>query len=95
MNKSVIPFHERLGVVRACKYVDVAIPQLDMNKAAAKKSRASLLFVGDGWYSTPKWNEFEFEIEIAAINCDVIYFPYTAGASNTLINDTLAGMRQR
>ena len=94
MNKSVIPFHERIEVVRACKYVDVAIPQLDMNKAAAaKKSGASLLFVGDDWYSTPKWNEFE--IELAAINCDVIYFPYTAGTSSTLINDTLAGMRQR
>ena len=37
MNKSVIPFHERLGVVRAYKYVDVVIPQLDMNKAAAAK----------------------------------------------------------
>lgn len=33
----VIPFHERIEVVRACKYVDVAIPQNNMDKAAAAK----------------------------------------------------------
>lgn len=35
--KAVIPFHERIEVVRSCKYVDVAIPQNNMDKAAAAK----------------------------------------------------------
>ncbi len=88
----VIPYHERIEVVRACRYVDVAIPQYDMNKvAAAKKNHASYLFVGDDWYETPKWESFEREL--ADVGCKVIYFPYTQGTSSTLINKTLVDLR--
>ncbi|HCP3036316.1 TPA: adenylyltransferase/cytidyltransferase family protein, partial [Escherichia coli] len=54
--RSVIPFHERIQVVQACKYVDVALPQSDMDKlTAVKKYHANILFVGDDWYNTEKW----------------------------------------
>ena len=33
--KAVIPFEERLEVVSACKYVDLAIPQKSINKVEA------------------------------------------------------------
>lgn len=88
----VIPYHERIEVVRACRYVDVAIPQYNMDKAkAAKKNHASYLFVGDDWYETAKWQTHEKELE--EVGCKVIYFPYTQGTSSTLINKTLAGLR--
>ncbi|MFA0204161.1 adenylyltransferase/cytidyltransferase family protein [Vibrio breoganii] len=88
----VIPYLERIEVVRACRYVDVAIPQLDMNKvAAAKKNHASYLFVGDDWYQTDKWKEHEKDLE--SVGCKVIYFPYTQGTSSTLINRTLTDLR--
>jgi len=90
--KSVIPFNERIEVVRACEYVDVAIPQNDMDKVtAAKKNHANLLFVGDDWYDTEKWKAYESEL--ASIGCKVVYFPYTAGTSSTLINQTLKQLR--
>lgn len=90
--QSVIPYHERIEVVRACKYVDVAIPQINMDKAsAAKKNQASFLFVGDDWYDTPKWKQHEDEL--SQVNCKVIYFPYTQGTSSTIINETLIGLR--
>lgn len=90
--KSVIPYHERIEVVRACKYVDVAIPQNNMNKVeAAKKNHASFLFVGDDWYDTEKWKEYESQLSEAG--CKVIYFPYTQGTSSTLINNTLQHLR--
>lgn len=90
--KPVIPYHERIEVVRACKYVDVAVPQNNMDKlASAKKNHASYLFVGDDWYDTSKWNEFEAELN--SIGCKVVYFPYTQGTSSTLINETLKGLR--
>lgn len=90
--KPVIPYMERIEVVRACRYVDVAIPQKDMDKAAAaKKNHASYLFVGDDWYETEKW--VEHEKELAEVGCKVIYFPYTEGTSSTLINKTLIDLR--
>ncbi|OCH61145.1 adenylyltransferase/cytidyltransferase family protein [Vibrio splendidus] len=89
----VIPYHERIEVVRSCRYVDVAIPQNNMDKAAAaKKNHASYLFVGDDWYDTPKW--MLHEKELAEVGCKVIYFPYTKGTSSTLINKTLIDLRK-
>lgn len=88
----VIPYVERIEVVRACRYVDVAIPQQNMDKAAAaKKNHASLLFVGDDWYETDKWQQYE--ADLAKVGCKVIYFPYTQGTSTTLINSTLEDLR--
>ncbi|WP_025822542.1 adenylyltransferase/cytidyltransferase family protein [Shewanella marina] len=90
----IIPFYERIEVVRACKYVDVAIPQNNMDKAAAaQKNQADYLFVGDDWYNTDKWQEHEKNL--ALIGCKVIYFPYTQGTSSTLINETLNEIREK
>ncbi|MEI8608438.1 adenylyltransferase/cytidyltransferase family protein [Enterovibrio sp. Hal110] len=90
--RSVIPYHERIEVVRSCKYVDVAIPQVSMNKLeAVKKCKANYLFVGDDWYESDKWNAIEQELEL--VNCKIVYFPYTQGTSSTLINDTLKNIR--
>lgn len=90
--QSVIPYHERIEVVRSCKYVDVAIPQNDMDKVSAvQKNHASYLFVGDDWYETSKWQEYEVQLE--EVGCKVIYFPYTQGTSSTLINNTLNELR--
>ncbi|XEH48869.1 adenylyltransferase/cytidyltransferase family protein [Edwardsiella tarda] len=92
--QAVIPYHERIEVVRACRYVDVAVPQKSMDKAAAaKKNQASYLFVGDDWYETDKWKLHEKEL--AEVGCRVIYFPYTQGTSSTLINDTLKKLRNK
>ncbi|MBQ0329961.1 adenylyltransferase/cytidyltransferase family protein [Providencia rettgeri] len=91
--KSVIPFHERIEVVRSCRYVDVAIPQNNMDKVAAvKKNHASYLFVGDDWHESDRWKIFEEEL--AEVGCKVIYFPYTKGTSSTIINETLTNLRE-
>lgn len=90
--QAVIPFHERIEVVRSCQYVDVAIPQNNMDKAAAaKKNHASYLFVGDDWYESDQWKKHEQELK--EVGCKVVYFPYTKGTSSTLINKTLNEIR--
>jgi len=91
--KAVIPFSERIEIIRSCKYVDVAIPQYDMNKVdTIKRLKASFLFVGDDWYKTKKWKIQENQLK--KINCKVIYFPYTKGTSSTLINKSLTKLRK-
>lgn len=92
--KAVIPFHERIEVVRACKYVDLAIPQRDHDKYEAwKKLKYDVLFVGDDWYNTEKWQEYEKKLKKEGVK--VVYFPYTKGTSSTLINETLEELRSK
>lgn len=92
--KAVIPFDERLEIVRSIKYVDAAIPQRDMNKLEAwKRLKFDLMFVGDDWYDTPKWNDFNKQFEAEGVK--IIYFPYTKGTSSTLINETLKKLRKK
>lgn len=90
--QAMIPFEDRIEIVRSCKYVDAAIPQYDMDKlAACKKLGATVMFVGDDWYATPKWNEYEKLFEKDGIK--IVYFPYTKGISSTRITEALQQIR--
>ena len=91
--KAMIPFEDRIEIVRSIKYVDAAVPQHDMDKlAACKKLGATFLFVGDDWYATEKWEEYEKEFEKEGIR--IIYFPYTKGVSSTIITEALMNIRK-
>ena len=88
----VIPYSERSEIVRNIKFVDAVVPQYNMDKiTACKKLKANVLFVGDDWYETDKWREFEKELNDN--NIKVVYFPYTKGTSSTILNDTLKRLR--
>lgn len=90
--KALIPFEDRIEIVRSCKYVDAAVPQYDMDKlSACKKLGATILFVGDDWYATEKWQEYEKNFKEASIK--IVYFPYTKGISSTIINNALKKVR--
>lgn len=90
--KSVIPFEERLEIVRNIKYVDAVIPQDSMDKLeACKKVKFDVMFVGDDWHDTPKWRELDDKFSELGVR--IIYFPYTKGTSSTLINKTLEDLR--
>lgn len=91
--KSVIPFEERLEIVRNIKYVDAAMPQESMDKFATwQKIKFDIMFVGDDWYGTEKWKELESQFN--KVNVKIIYFPYTKGTSSTLINKILLEKRK-
>ncbi len=86
--KAMIPFEDRIEIVRSIKYVDAAVPQYDMDKlTACKKLGAKILFVGDDWYGTEKWQEYEKEFAKEGIK--IVYFPYTKRISSTMISETL------
>ena len=90
--KSMIPFEERIEIVRSIKYVDAAVPQYDMDKlAACKKLGATMLFVGDDWFGTEKWKQYEADFAKEGIK--IVYFPYTKGISSTKITKALNNER--
>ena len=90
--KAVIPFEERLEIVRSIKYVDAVVPQENMDKFESwKKMKFDIIFVGDDWYNSKKWHKIENNFK--KVNVKVVYFPYTKNISSTLINKTLTNLR--
>lgn len=89
---AVIPFEERIEIVKAIRYVDEVVPQENMDKLSAwRKLHFSVMFVGDDWKGTEKWAAIEKQM--ADVGVKIVYFPYTKGTSSTLINDTLKRLR--
>ena len=90
----VIPFEERIEIVQSIQYVDAVVPQENMDKIEAwSKLKFDVMFVGDDWYSTEKWNKIESQLDKKGVR--IVYFPYTKNTSSTLINKTLLNLRSK
>lgn len=90
--KAVIPFEERLEIVRSIKHVDAAVPQETMNKFEAwEKLKFDVMFVGDDWFQSEKWEQLDSMFKEVGVR--IVYFPYTKGTSSTLLNDVLIKIR--
>jgi len=90
----VIPFEERIEIVRAIDFVDVAVAQESMNKIEVwEKLHFDIMFVGDDWHQTPQWEVIE--AKFSEVGVRIAYFPYTRGTSSTLINDILQQERSK
>ncbi len=91
--RAVIPFEERKAIVEAIRYVDEVVAQENMDKMEAwRRLHFDVMFVGDDWKGTEKWNEYERQF--GEVGVKIIYFPYTKGTSSTLINETLLKLRE-
>lgn len=89
----MIPFEDRIEIVRNIQFVDAVVAQSDMDKLTmCKKLKTDYLFVGDDWYNTEKWNQYETEFGEAGIK--IVYFPYTSGVSSTQITKALNAVRE-
>ena len=56
----VIPFCDRIEIIRNLRCVDAAVAQENMDKLEmCKKLGASVMFVGDDWYHSDRWQEYE------------------------------------
>lgn len=86
--RPVIPYEERVEIVRSIRYVDRVVAQTDMDKLGAwRRLGFDLVFVGDDWKGTDKWNAIEAEFQVVGVK--VVYFPYTQTTTSTLITNTL------
>jgi glycerol-3-phosphate cytidylyltransferase len=69
----IIPFEQRTSIVEAIRYVDLVVPQTDMDKASAvNRLICDVYFVGDDWKDTPEFNFYEKQLCVP-----VIYLPRT------------------
>ncbi|MBQ3134211.1 MAG: adenylyltransferase/cytidyltransferase family protein [Oscillospiraceae bacterium] len=87
----IIAFEERLQIVQALRYVDQVVPQesyaIEGKIRAAKEYGVDVMFVGDDWKGSAKWNSIEQRL--AEIGVDVVYLPHTDGISSTMLRQTL------
>ncbi|MBK3519497.1 adenylyltransferase/cytidyltransferase family protein [Carboxylicivirga marina] len=74
-----IPFEERIRIVKAIKYVDEVIPQVDKNKQKiVDMFDIEAITVGDDWRG-----------KFPKVSCAVEYFPYTPHVSSTILKEKL------
>lgn len=81
----VIPFEDRCEIIKALKYVDEVVPQVDKNKVKAwEKYRFDKMFVGSDWQGTETWKKFEQQFE--QLGVEIVYLPHTDGISSTILS---------
>ena len=86
--KPVIPFSERIEIVKAIRYVDEVIPQTSMNKMEAwEKLHFDVLFHGSDWKGSDMYDEIEKKLK--EVGADLVFLPHTEGTSSTLLSEKL------
>jgi glycerol-3-phosphate cytidylyltransferase len=74
--RSVMPFADRLELVRSCRYVDLVIAERDWSQ----KARDIVTYGADAFVMGSDW-EGRFD-ELKSL-CEVIYLPRTEGVSSS------------
>ena len=73
---------ERMEILRSIKYVDRVVVQDDLDKVEAwHRIHYNVLFSGDDWKNTPRWQGYEREL--TSLGAEVVYFPYTRSVSSS------------
>ncbi len=87
----IIPFEERLQIVKAIKYVDEVVPQNDKNKFEAWENlQFNKMFVGSDWKNTPQWTEYERIFK--PVGVEIVYLPHTDGISSTKLTNLIKNL---
>ena len=84
----IIPFADRVEIVKAIRYVDEVVPQVNKNKYEAwGKYHFDCMFVGSDWKGTEQWKRIEEEFSPKGV--EIIYFDYTDRVSSTILREKL------
>jgi len=81
-SEPIVPFEERIALVRALKGPDVVIPQhslIHTDKVA--KLKFDVFVVGDDWSG-----KYDY---LQDLGVSVVYFPYGAGVSSTKLKERI------
>ena len=77
-SQPIIPFEERIALMKAIKGPDIVIPQRSLDHTdKVKKLKFDIFVVGDDW--TGKFDYLEKQ------NVTVVYFPYGSGISSSAL----------
>lgn len=86
--KTVINEHDRREIIGALKCVDEAVINTTREKMLLwEKHHFDVVFIGDDWKGTERWNNFEKIL--GEVGVSVVYIPYTKGISTTQLREQL------
>ena len=81
-SQPIIPFDERIALMKALKYPDIVIPQHSLDHTdKVKKLHFDIFVVGDDW--TGKYDYLKEQ------GVDVIYFPYGKGVCSSELKNRI------
>lgn len=81
-SQPIIPFEERIALVKALRYPDIVIPQRSLNHSdKVKKLHFDIFVVGDDWVG-----KYDY-LEAQGVN--VVYFPYGDGISSSTLKERI------
>ena len=84
----IIPFDERCEIVKAIRYVDKVVPQINKDKYAAWENlHFTKMFVGSDWQGSPQWKGYEEQF--AKVDVKIIYLSHTNGISSTMLRERI------
>lgn len=85
----VIPFKERIKIVKSNIFVDKAVKKKEKGfNHAWEKYHFNLMIKGDDWKGSQKGNAMEEELKKVGVS--VVYFPYTQATSSSRITELLS-----
>ena len=86
--RPVIPFEQRIEIIKNIRCVDLAIPQDDLDKFSMwKKLKFDMMFIGDDWFDTDRFKQYEDQL--TSVGVKIVYLPYTEGVSTSDIKKSL------
>lgn len=81
----VIELDDRMRIIGALKCVDevvrITTEEVEDKMLALKKYKFDVLFSGDDWKGTPRYNKTEEQFK--SLGASIEYLPYTQGVSTT------------
>ena len=84
----IVPFKERIEIVKAIKYVDQVVPQTSMDKLVAwEEFHYDALFHGSDWKGSHMYDEIEAKLE--KVGAEMVFLPHTDGTSSTMLSEKL------
>ncbi|MCP1647233.1 adenylyltransferase/cytidyltransferase family protein [Pseudomonas nitroreducens] len=81
--KTIIPFKDRIDIVRSIKFVDLAIPETDWDQKSRDIELYDVDILGMG-------HDWEGKFDNLKSICKVVYLPRTEGISSTKIKSSLS-----
>lgn len=91
-----IPFHERLAIVKACRYVDEAVEipaDRPDTEAAWHRYHFDAQFSGSDYADDPGW--LAKKVFLQQHGSDLVFFPYTKETSSTQLKERVGGIGRK